>query len=125
MQNRIHDSSANCIMIITAVRSFCFLLFCFLSYSKFFIRKWTIYFIFFFRKIFLLIGLYFNHDDGKFEKKKKKRNSGLFCGKVIEYFREYDACLYCVLKNTNTLNLHEPYFFFINIYNIYIFILVL
>lgn len=66
-------------------------------------------FYFVFRKIFFLIRLYFNHDDGK--NLKKKRNSGLFCGKVIEYFREYDACLYCVLKNTNTLNLHEPYFF--------------
>lgn len=62
-------------MIITAVRSFCFLLFCFLSYSKFFIRKWTIYFIFFLGKFFFLLDyiLIMMMENLKKKKKEKQR----------------------------------------------------
>lgn len=102
-------------MIITAVRSFCFLL---LSCSKFFSSEVDDIFYFVFRKIFFLIRLYFNHDDGKFEKKEKQRTILRQSYRILSRVR----CLF-VLRLKKYKHIKPPWtvFFFINIY-IYIYI---
>lgn len=75
-------------------------------------------FYFVFRKIFFLIRLYFNHDDGKFEKKEKQRTILRQSYRILSRVR----CLF-VLRLKKYKHIKPPWtvFFFINIY-IYIYI---